>query len=405
MKLLLVTDAYPPEIRSSSHLMVELAEGLRDLGHSMTVLTGWPGSNLDETAPSRVIEQSMTENGIHVIRVKTWSHHSVGYFKRGFAQLQIPRQFLAGLRRHTSDAFDGVIVYSPPLPMSFIGEAVHRTGARYILNVQDIFPQNAIDLGVLTNPLIIGFFRWMERRAYRQADVVTAHSENNKAMLATANPEIAGKLTVVHNWVDSEQFKSGPLVEDFRSTYGLHGKYVVVYGGVIGPAQGLDVVLEIAARLRDLDGLIFLIVGDGLEKPPLIERAQRENLTNVMFRPFVSRDRYAVLLRSADAGFLTLSEKMKTPVVPGKLLGYMAAGLPAFAFVNKESDAHAMIAQAGCGFSCTPDRADEAAAAVRRAYNDRDWGRECGRRGHEYVVAHLSRNVIVKQIEALIARS
>ncbi len=404
MNLLIVTDAYPPEIRSSSHLMIELAEGLRDLNHQVTVLTCWPSYNLDEAARQRRFEVSTMEDGIHVIRVKTMSHHNVGFIKRGIAQLALPFQFLSGLRRYRKEKIDAVIVYSPPLPLAFVGETLRRRGIRYVLNVQDLFPQNAIDLGALTSPVLVKFFRWMERRAYQQADVVTAHSEGNKAQLAAANPESAHKLTILHNWVDSEQFASGALIEDFSETYGLQGKFVIVYGGVIGPAQGLGVILDIAARLRDLEDLVFLVVGDGLEGPPLEERARRENLTNVIFKPFVSRDRYPSLLRSADAGFLTLNAKMKTPVVPGKLLGYMAAGLPVFAFLNKESDAHSVIAEAHCGFSCTPDRIDQAAAAIRKAYNDRSWCEQSGQHGQEYVRGHFTKTVIVKQIEAQFAR-
>lgn len=401
MNLLIVTDAYPPEIRSSSHLMIELAEGLRDLGHGVTVLTGWPGYNLDKQEMARSFEPSMMEDGIRVIRIKTLPHHNVGFFKRGIAQLALPFQFLSGLKRYCKHKIDGVIVYSPPLPLSFVGERLRAKGIRYVLNVQDIFPQNAIDLGALTNPLLVGFFRWMERRAYKRADVVTAHSEGNRVQLANANPESAHKLQILHNWVDSSQFEvSGG--EDFRETYGLQGKYIIVYGGVIGPAQGLEVILDIAARLRDLKDVVFLVVGEGLELPPLQERAARENLTNVVFKPFVSRERYVHLLKSADAGFLTLSAKMKTPVVPGKLLGYMAAGLPAFAFVNKESDAHPMIAEASCGFSCTPDQVDEAAEAVRNAYSNRNWGADCGRRGQEFVRAKLTRDAIVRQIATLL---
>jgi colanic acid biosynthesis glycosyl transferase WcaI len=402
MNLLIVTDAYPPEIRSSSHLMIELAEGLRDLGHGVTVLTGWPGYNLDKQAAERSFEPSMMEDGVHVIRIKTLSHHNVGFLKRGIVQLTLPFQFLFGLKRYCKDVIDGVIVYSPPLPLSFVGERLRTKGSRYVLNVQDIFPQNAMDLGALTNPALVGFFRWMERRAYRKADVVTAHSEGNRAQLAAANPESAQKLQILHNWVDSNQFAGLTGGEDFRETYGLQGKYILVYGGVIGPAQGLEVILDIAARLRDMKDVVFLVVGEGLELPPLQERVARENLTNVVFKPFVSRERYPHLLQSSDAGFLTLNAKMKTPVVPGKLLGYMAAGLPAFAFVNRESDAHPMIAEAGCGFSCTPNEVDKAAEAVRNAYNDRNWGAECGRRGQEFVRAKLTRDAIVGQIATLL---
>ncbi len=401
MRILLVSDAYPPEVSSTANLMAELAEDLVKRGHAVTVLTTWPGYKLDETREKKTFTEDMNEDGVRVLRIKTMPMHNVSFIRRGIGTLVSPSQLWAGLRRHDTLDFDVTFIYSTPITFSFIGGWLKARGARFLFNVQDIFPQNAIDLGVLTNPAAIALYRWVERRGYRIADVVTAHSQGNRDQLAAAHPEIKNKLVILHNWIDKDQFVEGAPKEDFRHLYGLEGKFVGVYGGIIGLAQGLDIVIDVADHVRDIDDLVFLVVGDGMERARLEERVKTLNLHNVVFQDFVARDRYPSLVRSSDFGFLTLNPKMKTPVVPGKLLGYMAASLPAVAFVNKESDTHSIIADAHCGYSCNSDSPNEAAAIIRRVCADRKGFAAMGAAGRDYLLRHFTKENIIGQIEKL----
>ncbi|HEU4551153.1 MAG TPA: glycosyltransferase family 4 protein [Rhizomicrobium sp.] len=400
MRVLLVSDVYPPEIGSATKLMSELADEVAARGHAVTVLTGWPFYKLAESHRTRRFSERMMEGAVQVLRVQTLPLHNSNFITRGFAQLFAPYQFWRVLKKHESVPFDAVLVYSPPLPLASVGAWAKREGARFVLNVQDIFPQNAIDLGILKNPLAIALFRWIERRAYMHADVVTAHSDGNRALLAAANPSIAPKLTVLHNWVDMDV--PSQALHDFRETFGLKNKFIAVYGGVTGPAQGLEVILDLAGRVRDLSDLVFLIVGEGTEKAKLEARAKAEGLDNVVFRPFVAQDLYPSLLMSCDVGFLTLSPKMKTPVVPGKILGYMAMSLPVLAIVNRESDAHAIVHEADCGYACYSDDPDEAEQLVRKLYARRGELVSMGSRGRAHALTSFSKSRIVDEIEALL---
>lgn len=403
MRILIVADAYPPEVGSASFLMRELADELSARGNSITVLTSWPQYKLDKESAARVFEEKMQEGEVTVLRIKTMALHNVNFIQRGFGWLSAPWYFWRGLKRHETHPFDAVIVYSPPLTLSLVGNWVKREGARYLLNVQDLFPQNAIDLGILTNPLIVAAFRRLERKAYRDADVVTAHSPSNRNVLAHEHPDIASKLVVLHNWVDIAPFEKSESLEDYRKTFGLEGKMIGVYGGVTGPAQGLDVILDVAGRVRDLTDLVFLIVGEGTEKARLERRSADEGLSNVVFKPFVSHERYPSLLRSADFGFLTLDAKMKTPVVPGKVLGYMAAGLPVLAIVNRESDIHPMVAEAQCGYAAVADDVDAAEALTRRLFSEREQFAAMGARGRTYARAEFAKQAIVERVLNLLA--
>lgn len=402
MRILITSDSYPPEVGSAAQLMAELAHELAERGHSVTVLTNLPGYKLDAATDAARYTEDMREGKVRVLRVKTLPLHNSGFIVRGFAQLAAPYQYWKVLKRYEPARFDAVIVYTPPLPLFQIGAWAKKQGARFLLNVQDLFPQNAIDLGVLNNPLAIALFRWIERRAYRSADVITAHSPMNRKMLIEQNPGIERKVLVLHNWIEESQFHIDTSAEDFRDNWGLNGKFVAVYGGVLGPAQGLDIILDVAERVRDLDDLVFLIVGDGMEKERLQGEAAARGLVNIMFKPFVARERYPALLHAANVGFLTLSPKMKTPVVPGKILGYMAMRLPVLAIINKESDAHVIVQDAECGYSCNSDDIVAAEALVRRLYAERAELRQLGERGRMYAKAHFDKAATVGKFEDLL---
>nr|HPJ72862.1 glycosyltransferase family 4 protein [bacterium] len=184
MRVLLITDSYPPEIRSASLLMAEMAEGFRDRGCEVCVLTSSPRYNLAQwpLAGRKRLFYRETADGIEVIRTHTLPIHNVGHLRRGLGQVFLPAIFslpTPAIRRP-----DATVVYSPPLTLGLAAWAVKVSrGTPFIFNVQDIFPQNAVDLGALRNPRIIAAFRAIERFVYRHADAVTVHSNANRNVL------------------------------------------------------------------------------------------------------------------------------------------------------------------------------------------------------------------------------
>ena len=186
--------------------MLELAEELHNRNHQVTVITTWPEYNLDQDSAQRMrlfglrlsVTEKEIENGITVLRVKTLPHHNVKYLLRGLSQLFMPVQFLWILRKYRIRP-DVVVVYSPPLPLALVGSWFRHKKIRFVLNVQDLFPQNAIDLGVLTHSIQILFFRVLEDFAYNTADIVTVHSKKNQKTVLRQYPNLMGKLRILHN--------------------------------------------------------------------------------------------------------------------------------------------------------------------------------------------------------------
>lgn len=401
MRILLVSSQYPPEIGSASKLIRELGEGFVEKGHDVTVLTSRPRAKLATDDAGRIFSECETEEGLTVLRARTLPLSHIGYVLRGVATLLAPLQLYRCLRRHRHDRFDAVFIYSPPITFGLIGPWAKVPTGTFVLNVQDIFPQAAIDLGILKNPLLIWFFRWLEQLCYRKADIVTAHSSANLKTIAAAYPWVRAKLRVLHNWIDTNPSRN-PEPRPFRQLFGLADKKVALFAGVIGPSQGLDHLVDVAARLVDLDDLLFLVVGDGAEKARIEQRVRDLGLRNVVFAPFVSMDDYHDLLACCDIGLICLSPTVRTPVVPGKMLGYMAAALPVAALVNAESDVHEIVADARCGDSCVASDTTKAEQILRRLLGDADLRFQLGRNGRDYAEQHFTRNTIVGEIEHML---
>ena len=407
-EIVLVCDAYPPEIRSAAALMQDLARAWSADGHHVTVLTCQPNHAAEaplggQRPASPLPERQAESDQLVVLRCRRAPRWRVAYWLRGLTELWLPFRLWRLLRRHCSSA-DAVLVYTPALPLGLVGAWMKRRWrARFTLNVQDLFPQNAIDLGVLRNPVLIGAYRALERRLYRAADAVTTHSEGNRRMIVDALPELRGRVSVVHNWVDVEAYRrrGPPDGPDYRAAWGLGGSTVAVFAGVMGPSQRLALLLDLASALRDESGLLFLLVGNGSERPALERRAAEAGLDNVRFEDFVSPDDYPALLRAAKLGVVCLSADNTTPVVPAKLLGYMAAGLPVLGLLHANSDAHAMIAEARCGVSAVSDDSAGCHAAMRELLACRaEWPKmgECAQR---YVEERFSVRRCVAALGAL----
>lgn len=403
MHIILITIAYPPEIRTISSMMRELAEALAAHGHVVTVLTPWPQYNLSDDAKARSYETVSEERGVRVIRIKTLPQHHVPYLLRGIAELTLPFFFLRAFRRFVRTPPNTVIVYSPHLPLTIVGTKIKKKyGARYLLNIQDIFPQNAIDLGLLKNKLLIRFFERMERNAYRNADAITTHTQGGRRFLIEHKGVPQGKVSVVPDWIHVDLYRNAKKTGIFRARYGGEGKCIFLFPGVFGPTQRLDFLLDIAKATGDIPELLFLLVGEGTEKKHLQERVRRENITNVRFVPFVDPNEYPQLLKDVDVGVLCLGKDTRTPAVPGKLFGFMASGLPVVGFVNKESDAMRIIGEAQCGVTMIADDVGKAARCIRKLYRDKEQRCAYGENGYQYAMHHFSKESCIQQLERLI---
>jgi glycosyltransferase involved in cell wall biosynthesis len=373
----------------------------------VTVLTGMPGYHalgpLEKYKGKKRIKEDM--EGMEVVRVampQLPRHLMVGRALWQFGGAWA--LFLAGLGLPKADA---AIVYSPPLPLGLTAWGLKKLqGLPFILNVQDLFPQSIIDLGLLRNRWLIRFFEEMERFVYRHANIITVHSEGNREhVMRKLDKGQAEKVKVIPNWVDVHFIQPGPRMNWFREAHGLGDAFVVSFAGVLGYSQDLDVVLDAARILEDggwSSEILFLIVGDGVERPRLEAKARQMGLNNVRFLPMQPREKYPAVLHASDIGLATLHAEVRTPVVPSKILSIMAAGRPVVAAMNLDGDGPRLIAEARCGLCVPPEDPRALAEAILQLYHDASLREELGRNGRRYVEKYLSLEACVERYEQLL---
>jgi len=419
MKVLLLTAYFPPDTGSAANLFYELGIALVVRGHQVTVITNMPGYHalgpLERYKRKLWIREKVM--GMDVIRVAT------PRFPRHLMVGRALWQFWGALAFFAAGLFisphDATIVYSPPLPLGLAAwglKQLRRTP--FILNVQDLFPQSIVDLGLLKNRWLIRFFEAIERFLYVRADAITVHSEGNRQHVACKisvgkhlknNRE---KIKVIPNWVDTNFIRPDCRLNNFRQEQYLGDDFVVSFAGVLGYSQDLDIVLEAANILKDKNPwselgnsdskILFVIVGDGVEKYRLEDKARKMGLTNVRFLPMQPREKYPAVLHASDICLVTLHAEVKTPVVPSKILSIMAAGRPVVAAMNLDGDGPLLIAEARCGLCVPPEDPQALAEAILRLYRDASLLETLGRNGRRYAEEHLSLNKCSGMYEKLL---
>jgi len=404
MKVVLLSRYFPPEIGTAASLFFDLARGLVSRGHKVTVITGFPWYNLlkiPEKYKNKVYMVE-TDNGVKVIRLKI---PAIGptKFKLALGHLTSPIiSVLGGLMVKNPDV---IFAYSPPLFIALAGWALHLfKGAPFVLGVQDLHPQCYIDQGLLKNKVIIRFWEAIEKFCYRKATMITVHSEGNKDHIVRLKGAKENKVIVIPNWIDTEEIY--PIDRDnwFARKYDLERKFVVGYAGTLGMSQGLMSIMEAAYILRERKDVVFFIVGDGIEKDRMVKRAKELGLNNVRFLEMQPKGTYPFVVASCDIGIVTLNARVKTPVVPSKILSLMAAGKPIVASLPLDGDAPKLIEKARCGLCVPPEAPLEIAKAILHLYNNPRLREEFSRNGRKYAIKEFSLNKIVSNLEMVFKR-
>jgi glycosyltransferase involved in cell wall biosynthesis len=347
----LIADAYPPMRTSGAVQIRDLAHELASQGHDVTVVV--PSAirgarwTLDTTAR------------VTVLTLAAMTTKDLGYVRRTFAEAMLPYRMLRGIRNGPLRGvrWQAVVWYSPSIFLGLLVGALKRTTrCRSYLILRDIFPEWAVDMGILRRGLAYRFFKTVEWYQYSVADVIGVQSKSNLSYLRQWSMEPGRRLEVLHNWL-ADAPNAGCTISVERSP--LAGRIVLAYTGNMGVAQGMDVLLELATRLRVRKDVGFLFVGRGSEAARLRNLAESLGLDNVVFHDEIEPADIPGLLSQCDIGIVALDPRHRTHNVPGKFLAYMQAGLPVLACVNAGNDLAELITRENVGFACVGQSADE----------------------------------------------
>jgi len=403
MRILLLTLYFAPDIAANAVIMTELAEELAALGHQVTVVTAFPhyaGNVIDHRYRGRLIQQDEYRSS-RVIRTYLYtSPHKQRFLVRFLNYLSFNvLSTLAGLFAGQQDV---ILAPSPPLTIGLSAYIISRVKhIPYVYNVQDIYPDVVVKLGILKNPWGIALSRWLERFVYAHARHITVLSEGFRANLLRKGVPLH-KLTIIPNFVDTDFIRPLPCDNGFRHRFGLNGRFVVLYAGNLGHSQNLEHVLDCAALFQERDDIAFVIVGDGSHKAYLEDWARQKRLGNVQFIPFQPRHDVPDIYAAADVSLVTLRKGIALESVPSKAYTIMASGRPVIAAVDPGSDTWMLVEQAQCGLCVEPEDSQALAAAIRSLYADPTLRERQGRNGREHVVQHYTRQAVARQYHELL---
>jgi colanic acid biosynthesis glycosyl transferase WcaI len=338
---------------------------------------------------SKLLEQV---DGMEVLRLRVPQPRRDSNLGRGLWHLSVA--FTSARARSFAKRFDVAAVFSPPV---FLALAPWRNGIPFLLSVQDLFPQGAAELGALGKGLLYKTLDTAASAIYKRAKLITVHAPSQAGDVGHSP-----KVTHFPNWVDTTEIAPRPRNHEFREKWGCSpNDFVVTFAGIIGRAQGLDVVLQAADHLRADVDVRFVLIGDGIEQQSLKAQAEQLHLSNVRFLPMQPQSRYADLLAASDACLVTLDARLRSPVIPSKIASIMAAGRPIIAALP-EGDAAQLIRGSDAGVVVPPGNADELVRAIRGFRDDTPLRDRLAANGRRYAVENLSLEVLVPRFESLL---
>ena len=314
--------------------------------------------------PTQLLEDKTDElrQRVHILKLRSGNIQKTNLVEKGVSTLLLENQLVRGIKKYFSSVhFDLVLFSTPPItllkPVSYIKK---RYNARAYLMLKDIFPQNAVDLGMMKEGgLLHRYFRAKEKRLYEISDRIGCMSPANVAYVLRHNPEIPGdKVELCPNSIEVREYQ--PVSEDekqlLRKWYGLPAdKRVFVYGGNLGKPQDVPFIIRCLEACRDIPEAFFLIVGSGTDYPLLENYVKERKPAHVMLLPSMPEEEYDRMLLCCDVGLIFLDHRFTIPNFPSRLLSYMQAGLPVLACTDRNTDIGKVIVEGGFGWWCESD--------------------------------------------------
>jgi glycosyltransferase involved in cell wall biosynthesis len=399
MRILLLTQWYPPE---PMKLFSDLAIGLKNLGHEVTVLTGfpnWPSGRLYVGYRLRPWRKEMMD-GISVIRVCLYPNHSSSPLGRilNLGSFLVSSVLLGAFLVPRPEVIHAV---QPPTVGCAACLLSRLWRVPFTYEVQDMWPESLRASRLVRNERALSwvarFTMWVQRRA---AGIRVISPGFQASLVAKGVP--GEKVHFISNWVDTEYYRPVKPDHVLARELGTEGRFNVMYAGVVGLSQGLDVVLEAAALLKDVQQVQFVLVGDGTELPRLEKAARERKLDNVAFLGRRPTPEMPGLYALADALLVYLrDDPLFRITIPHKTFTCLASGKPILAALR--GDAAEIVQGANAGILCEPGSSESLAAAVRKLLAMAPAERKAmGRNGRIAACRSYSREVLVPQVGRMI---
>lgn len=344
MRIALIADTFPPLRTSGAVQLRDLSREFVRQGHQITVIL--PSADLPESWSIDMMD------GVRILRLKTPRTKDIGYVRRTIGEFLMPFVMRRNLAKSplADMKWEGVIWYAPSIFHGPLANALKKSsGCKGYLIIRDIFPEWAADMGLMRRGMLpFRFFDSVARYQYAVADTIGVQTPGNLGYFSEWERGKGRRLEVLPNWLGG--------VADLRCTLRvadtpLAGRKIFVYAGNMGVAQGMDILLDLAERMRVRQDVGFLFVGRGTDAKRLASEAHTRQLDNVLFHDEIHPDEIPDLYAQCHVGIVALDPRHKSHNIPGKFLTYMQSGLPVLANINSGNDLADLIRKEQVGFA------------------------------------------------------
>jgi len=341
----------------------------------------------------------ITKDRVTILKQKIGNIQKINVIEKGIATITLENRIINGIKKYFSNVkFDLVLYSTPPITLcSAIEYVKKRDNAKTYLMLKDIFPQNAVDLGMLSKSgikgLIYKYFRNKEKKLYEISDRIGCMSQANVDYVLKHNPEVVPeKVEICPNAIEVIDMR---LSEDdkikMRQKYQIPlDKKVFVYGGNLGKPQGISFLVECLKSQLDKEDAFFLIVGSGTEFYVLDKFFNEYKPSNMRLMKSLPKEDYDRMIAACDIGMIFLDYRFTIPNFPSRLLSYMQAGLPVLACTDRNTDIGKVIAEGGFGWWCESREVDQFSKLVYSIIGNNKSG--------ENSVLYLRNNFDVKKV-------
>ena len=366
MNVLFLTLVWPEN--GDRHFFNDLMDEFRDAGHCVFVV------GARERRIGKPTEY-MVEDGINVLRVRCGNIQKTGNIEKGISSVLLGYQMSRAIDKYWNDIrFDLILYCTPPVTLASTVEKLKgKLGAKTYLMLKDIWPQGAVDLGMIKKDgLIWKFFRRKEERLYEVSDYIGCMSPANVQYVLEHNPNIPKeKVEECPNSIRPKTLSSRSFNEAVNDKYKIpEGAVKFIFGGNIGKPQGVGFIADVVEELKQRKDVFFIVAGSGTEYPKLEQAIEEKKCNNILLLNRLPKVKYDELCASCDVGLILLDKRFTIPNFPSRVLSYLELGMPIICATDSVCDMGDILEEWGCGFKVLHGDIKNFASAVKKLADD-----------------------------------
>lgn len=398
MNILYIASVFPRETESSN-LYTDLATEIAKK-HNVTVVVSEEKKKIEKA-------EINIERGIRVLRVRVGNMYSVSYIEKGITFITMQRKMKKAINKYlSSDVYDLILFMAPPVTLgNVVKYAMKKYNAKSYLMQKDIFPQNSLDLEIMSkrNPIYY-YFRYKEKKLYDIASVIGCMSNRNIEYLLEHNKNLKRqKLELFPNTITLKDIKDSQ--QSIRKKYNIgEDKILAVYGGNFGRPQGIDFILKVLNEYKNDKRVIFFFSGKGTEKEKLYKYIKDNDLKNIITQDYIPREEYEKLLKEADIGLIFLDYRFTIPNIPSRTLSYFEYSIPIMAATDKNTDYKELIENTKSGLWCESNNLEGFKRNFNFLIENKDKRKIMGKNGRKYLEENLTTEKSIKILEEVLKK-